>query len=84
MSRFLFATMPATGHVAPKLPIARELAARGHDVHWYTGAVYRSQVEAVGAVHHPIGSAEDFGGETIGGVSGAARLGWPCDGPSRL
>jgi UDP:flavonoid glycosyltransferase YjiC (YdhE family) len=56
MSRFLFATMPATGHVAPKLPIAHELATRGHDVHWYTGAVYRSQVQAVGAVHHPIRS----------------------------
>jgi MGT family glycosyltransferase len=66
MSRFLFATMPATGHVAPKLPIARELTARGHDVHWYTGAVYRSQVQAAGAVHHPIRSAEDFGGQTIG------------------
>ncbi len=66
MSRFLFTTMPATGHVAPKLPIAHELAARGHDVHWYTGAAYRSQVQAVGAVHHPIRSAEDFGGQTIG------------------
>jgi UDP:flavonoid glycosyltransferase YjiC (YdhE family) len=38
MSRFLFTTMPATGHVLPKLPIARELAARGHEVHSYTGA----------------------------------------------
>ncbi len=66
MSRFLFATMPATGHVAPKLPIAHELTARGHEVHWYTGAVYRSQVQAAGAVHHPIRSAEDFGGQTIG------------------
>ena len=66
MSRFLFTTMPATGHVMPKLPIARELVARGHEVHWYTGAVYREQVRATGAVHHPIRSAEDFGGQTIG------------------
>src|ERR1700722_4984187 len=65
MSRFLFATMPATGHVAPKLPISRELTARGHDVHWYTGAAYKCQVQATGAVHHPIRSAEDFGGQTI-------------------
>ncbi len=66
MATFLFTTMPATGHVAPKLPLARELAARGHEVHWYTGACYRHQVEATGAVHHPIRSAEDFGGQSIG------------------
>lgn len=65
MSRFLFATMPATGHVTPKLPIAGALVARGHEVHWYTGAAYRRQVQASGAVHHPIRSAEDFGGQTI-------------------
>lgn len=81
MSRFLFATTPATGHVAPKLPIARELTARGHDVHWYTGAVYRSQVQAVGAIHHPIQLAQDFGGQTIGeafpelvGLTGVAMV----------
>jgi hypothetical protein len=26
MSRFLFTTMPATGHITPKLPIAVEVA----------------------------------------------------------
>jgi UDP:flavonoid glycosyltransferase YjiC (YdhE family) len=66
MSHFLFTTMPATGHVTPKLPIARELVARGHEVHWYTGRVYRDQVRATGAIHHPIRSAHDFGGQSIG------------------
>jgi MGT family glycosyltransferase len=65
MSRFLFATMPATGHVMPKLPIASELVSRGHQVDWYTGAVYRERVQSTGARHHPIRSAEDFGGQTI-------------------
>jgi UDP:flavonoid glycosyltransferase YjiC (YdhE family) len=65
MSRFLFATMPATGHVIPKLPIARELASRGHDVHWYTSAAYRPLVEDAGATHHRIVSAEDFGGQPL-------------------
>jgi UDP:flavonoid glycosyltransferase YjiC (YdhE family) len=37
MTRFLFATMPAAGHVAPLVPVAHELAARGHSVAWYTG-----------------------------------------------
>jgi MGT family glycosyltransferase len=66
MATFLFTTMPATGHVTPKLPLARELTARGHEVHWYTGAHYRDQVAATGATHHPIRSAQDFGGQTIG------------------
>ncbi|HEV7920915.1 MAG TPA: carboxypeptidase regulatory-like domain-containing protein [Thermoanaerobaculia bacterium] len=34
--RFLFAPFPVTGRVNPGLPIARELVARGHDVHWST------------------------------------------------
>jgi MGT family glycosyltransferase len=66
MATFLFTTMPATGHVTPKLPLARELTARGHELHWYTGAHYRDQVAATGAVHHPIRSAHDFGGQSIG------------------
>jgi MGT family glycosyltransferase len=66
MSCFLLTTMPATGHVVPKLPLARELSLRGHEVHWYTGAAYRQDVVATGAVHHSIRSAEDFGGQSIG------------------
>ncbi|MFJ3788883.1 glycosyltransferase [Kitasatospora sp. NPDC090091] len=34
MSRFLFVVPPLTGHVNPTVGIARELAARGHDVAW--------------------------------------------------
>ncbi|WP_395292735.1 glycosyltransferase [Kitasatospora hibisci] len=34
MSRFLFVVPPLTGHVHPAVGIARELAARGHDVAW--------------------------------------------------
>ena len=65
MSRFLIATMPATGHVMPMLPLVGELSARGHEVHWYTGAAYRDRIVAVDAVHHPIRSAADYGEMTI-------------------
>jgi UDP:flavonoid glycosyltransferase YjiC (YdhE family) len=65
VSRFLITTMPATGHVMPMLPLARELSVRGHELHWYTGAAYRERVLSVGASHHPIRSAEDFGGMAI-------------------
>ena len=57
MSRFLITTMPATGHVMPMLPLARELSARGHELHWYAGAEYRDRVLSVGASHHPIRSS---------------------------
>ena len=49
MSRFLITTMPATGHVMPMLPLARELSARGHELHWYTGATYRDRVLSASA-----------------------------------
>jgi UDP:flavonoid glycosyltransferase YjiC (YdhE family) len=44
MTRFLFATMPAAGHVGPLIPLAHELIARGHEVDWYTGDRYRDKV----------------------------------------
>jgi MGT family glycosyltransferase len=58
MTRILLATMPADGHVGPLIPVARVLAARGHDLTWYTGEGYRERVEATGArflphVHAP-------------------------------
>ena len=33
-SRFLFVVPPMAGHVKPTLPVARELAERGHEVAW--------------------------------------------------
>jgi UDP:flavonoid glycosyltransferase YjiC (YdhE family) len=49
MARILLATVPVIGHLAPFLPLARALVARGHDVRWYTGSKYRARVEATGA-----------------------------------
>src|SRR5512147_1677129 len=53
MLRFLFASMPAAGHLGPLLPVAHELAERGHDVSICTGAEYRDRVEGVGAAFLP-------------------------------
>jgi UDP:flavonoid glycosyltransferase YjiC (YdhE family) len=55
MTRFLFATPPITGHVAPALNIARELTARGHELRWYVGGKFRSRVEETGAVFRATG-----------------------------
>jgi MGT family glycosyltransferase len=49
MSRILVATVSAVGHIAPLLPLARELVRRGHDLQWYSGRKYASRIEATGA-----------------------------------
>jgi MGT family glycosyltransferase len=59
MTRFLFATMPAAGHVGPLVPLAFELTARGHSIAWYTGDEYRDKVEATGATFYPHVHAPD-------------------------
>jgi MGT family glycosyltransferase len=59
MARFLVAAHPAAGHIGPLVPVVRELRARGHEVAWYTGSRYRSDVEAAGAAHLPYVAARD-------------------------
>jgi UDP:flavonoid glycosyltransferase YjiC (YdhE family) len=49
MSRFLVATYPSPGHVAPAAPVVEELARRGHDVRWYTGHRFAETVARSGA-----------------------------------
>src|SRR3954453_2724891 len=59
MTRFLLATYTAAGHVAPFEPVARELVARGHDVHWYAGARSRDKVLPTVPRHVPLRHAPD-------------------------
>jgi MGT family glycosyltransferase len=61
MSRFLFATMPIVGHVAPIAPVARELINRGHEVTWYTSKYFEDKITATGATLAPLVSPIDFG-----------------------
>jgi UDP:flavonoid glycosyltransferase YjiC (YdhE family) len=61
VARFLFATMPVPGHVAPIAPIVRRLVSRQHEVVWYTSEFFRRPVEATGASFRPIVSTLDFG-----------------------
>jgi MGT family glycosyltransferase len=49
MSRFLFATYPSPGHVAPAAPVVEELTGRGHEVRWYTGRRFAEMVTRSGA-----------------------------------
>lgn len=61
MSRFLLATMPIPGHVAPIAPVARSLVSRGHEVVWYGSKFHTAGIEATGAEFRPIVSTLDFG-----------------------
>ena len=57
--KYLFATVPAAGHVHPAVPIARELVSRGHEVRWLTGRGFRDVVESTGAAFEPLLSSHD-------------------------
>lgn len=49
MSRFLVATYPSPGHVAPAAAVVDALARRGHEVRWYTGRRFAEAVTESGA-----------------------------------
>jgi len=59
--RFLIATMPVPGHVAPFVPLVRELLRRGHEVVWYGSRYFQNSIEATGARFMPMRSGVDFG-----------------------
>jgi UDP:flavonoid glycosyltransferase YjiC (YdhE family) len=61
VARFLIATLPVRGHVAPMATVVRALADAGHDLVWYTGAVFQKRVQASGAWFVPIASTLDYG-----------------------
>jgi len=60
MARILVGTSPASGHIRPGLPIARELVARRHDVVWYTSDRFKASVERTGARHVGFTAAVDI------------------------
>ena len=56
---FLFAAPPITGHVNPVLSVVRMLTARGHGATMITGAKFRREVEASGAVFETLPANAD-------------------------
>ena len=80
MARILIGTFSAIGHVNPFLPLARALAARGHELLWNTSTRFRAPIEATGARFVGLEHARDFntfrredhvaGGDALQGVAG--------------
>ena len=60
MSSHLIAAVPIHGHVAPLLPIAAHLVARGDTVRFLTGSRFAEVVAATGATHVPLPADADF------------------------
>lgn len=59
--KFLIATMPVPGHVAPFAPLVRELLKRGHEVVWYGSKFFFKNIAATGARFTPLVTGIDFG-----------------------
>lgn len=59
--KFLIATMPVPGHVAPFAPAVRELLRRGHEVVWYGSRHFQAGIEATGARFSPLRTGIDYG-----------------------
>jgi UDP:flavonoid glycosyltransferase YjiC (YdhE family) len=55
--RFLFTTIPGSGHFHPLVPTARALRGRGHDVAFAASATFAPAIEAAGFEAYPAGPA---------------------------
>src|SRR5688572_32258255 len=55
--RFLFTTIPGSGHFHPMVPTARALQARGHDVAFAASPTFAPAIEGAGFAAHPAGPA---------------------------
>jgi UDP:flavonoid glycosyltransferase YjiC (YdhE family) len=55
--RFLFTTIPGSGHFHPVVPTAQALQRRGHDVAFAASPTFAPAIEAAGFEAHPAGPA---------------------------
>jgi UDP:flavonoid glycosyltransferase YjiC (YdhE family) len=60
MARYILASTPVHGHVAPMTSIAASLVQAGDQVRFLTGAHFQEAVEAVGAQHVPLPATVDY------------------------
>src|SRR6266511_1903697 len=55
--RFLFTTIPGSGHFHPLVPTARAVRRRGHDVVFAASPTFAPAIEAAGFEAYPAGPA---------------------------
>ena len=66
--RLLFSCVSLEGHLEPLLPLARALAAAGHEVTFATGADREHQILAAGFLHSPAGPSGQDAREPAAGI----------------
>jgi MGT family glycosyltransferase len=75
MSTICIIGHPASGHINPTLPVAKELGRRGHRVYYYATEPFRAKVEQTGACFRSYGPQDLFErslsrGGLLGGMAG--------------
>lgn len=75
MSKVVFLSHPAHGHINPTLPVVAELIRRGEEVVYYATDLFRPKIEATGATFRSYGPQEIFErklayGGMLGGMAG--------------
>jgi MGT family glycosyltransferase len=73
MSRFLFVSLPLTGHVNPIAAVARELEQRGHTVAWAGSEAFLRPLIGPGPAVYPIPLRAHRGGAERGFASTQSR-----------
>jgi MGT family glycosyltransferase len=59
MSKAIFFSIPASGHVNPSLPLTAELVKRGEQIIYYNTENFRAAIEATGATFRPYTHIDD-------------------------
>jgi UDP:flavonoid glycosyltransferase YjiC (YdhE family) len=75
VSRFLFVSLPLTGHVNPIAALARVLSSRGHEVAWAGSERFLRPLVGPDALIHPIPLRVHRGGQAELGMA-AAKSRW--------
>jgi MGT family glycosyltransferase len=60
MSKVVYFSLPAHGHINPSLPVIAELVRRGTQVHCYSLERFRDPIENTGATFHDYGARFEF------------------------
>lgn len=67
MSTAVFMNVSGGGHVIATYGLVRELVKRGEIVHYFEDPLYKDDLEALGAIFHPMPTAEPLFIEAVGG-----------------
>src|ERR1700755_1700149 len=74
MASIIITCVPAQGHVAPLLTVARNFVERGDDVRFITGSRFAEKISATGATHMPLTGEANIDESLLAQFPARARL----------